>query len=513
MKYFLALILAAVLTVSAYAQIGIGTSSPNSTLDVRGSLSLSSRSFSSSTTAASTDNTLIFTGTTAATVTLPDAGTCTGRVYAIKNASTTSPLPVLTVTTSSSQTIDASTTWLLNDSKEMITVVSDGTNWNITGAGPVKARNNYVIVQSASDLPAPVLGVITLAAGTTYEVNGTVVLSSKIDLNGCYLVGMDANNDKLVYTPASGELFTGTKGGTIKTITLAAITTGSKLFNVDLGATENLIVRDAIIANCKDVGLVKGGYIIFFSVINYSGNLNGITYQDNNTLLLDNTAWFSNNSNTFEKLTGSFSVIEKLGGFSQPTTGLSGVALDVSGITTINEAANLKNTAFVGTGTKVNGTFSKKWEVEALGISTEKDAVATGTVYISASALTDITAINSPKKIAGTTTSSELVRFTSPASNRLQYDGTKTRSFIVNTAISITGASGTYLYSFYIYKNGVQIAASKQKTKVYSASGDIQVVALVCVATLAPGDYVEVWTENNEANVDVTAQNMTLTIK
>ncbi|MEO6541379.1 MAG: hypothetical protein ABIN74_10325, partial [Ferruginibacter sp.] len=73
--------------VSSYAQIGIGTTSPNSTLDVRGSLALNYRSFSSSTTATATDNTLIFTGPTAATVTLPDATTCPGRVYAIKNAS------------------------------------------------------------------------------------------------------------------------------------------------------------------------------------------------------------------------------------------------------------------------------------------------------------------------------------------------------------------------------------------------------------------------------------------
>ena len=512
MKQFFIFMLLTVGAVHTYAQVGIGTTSPNSTLDVRGSLSLNYRSFSASTTAASTDNTLIYTGSTAATLTLPDAATCAGRLYSIKNSSTTTPIPVLTVATTSAQTIDAGTSWLLNDTKEMITVISDGSNWNITGSNPARSRNNYVIVQSVNDLPAPVAGVITLAAGTTYEVNGTITITSKINLNGCYLVGMDANNDKLVYTAASGELFTGTKGGTVKTLTLAAITTGGKLFNLDLGATENIIVRDAIIANSKDVGLIKGGFIIFFSVINYSGNLNGITYQDNNTLLLDNTAWFNNNSNTFEKLTGSFVVIEKLGGFSQPLTGNTAVALDVSGITAITEAANLKNTAFIGTGTKVSGSFSKKWEVEALGINTEKDAIASATLYVSTPAITDITGINSPKKVAGTTTTTELARFTSPVSNRLQYDGTKTRSFTVNGVMSVTGASGTYLYSFYVYKNGVQVAASKQKTKVYSASGDIQVVAIVCSITLAPGDYIEVWTENNEANVDVTIQNMTVTI-
>ena len=97
-------------------------------------------------------------------------------------------------------------------------------------------------------------------------------------------------------------------------------------------------------------------------------------------------------------------MIEKLGGFYQAMAANSATALDVSGITAISEGGNLKNTAFVGTGTKVNGAFSKKWEVEAAGINTEKDATATGTLYVSSSAITNIATINTPVKVAGTTT-------------------------------------------------------------------------------------------------------------
>jgi len=380
-------------------------------------------------------------------------------------------------------------------------------------SAPSKQRLNYVLVKSSADLPAASGGIITLTAGTLYEVNGTIVLTNKINLNGCYMVGRDANNDKLVYTPGSGELFTGTKGGTLRLLTLAATATGSKLFNLDMASTENLLVRDAIIANCKDVGLVKGGYITFLSVVQFIGNVTGITYQNNTNLFLDNTAWFPTNSGTFEKFIGTFDIIEKLGGFSQPTTSLSATAFDITGITTINEGGNLKNTAFIGTGTKVNGTFSKKWEVDAMGLPTERDGSATGSLYVTTTAATDLTAANSPKKIAGTTATFELSRFTSPASNRLQYDGTKSRTFIVTATMSTLGASGSYVYSFYIYKNGTQITGSRQRAKAYSSLGEIQTVTVVCTVTLAPGDYVEVWTENNDAAVDITAQNMTLTVK
>ncbi|MBK8495517.1 MAG: hypothetical protein IPL50_11170 [Chitinophagaceae bacterium] len=50
--------MALVYAIFPYAQIGIGTTTPNSTLDIR-SLSLNYRAFTSGTTATSTDNTLI----------------------------------------------------------------------------------------------------------------------------------------------------------------------------------------------------------------------------------------------------------------------------------------------------------------------------------------------------------------------------------------------------------------------------------------------------------------------
>lgn len=113
------------------AQVGIGTTTPNSMLDVRGSLSTNFRSFSSAITAASTDNTLVFTGTTNTTVTLPTAVSIAGRVYWIKNASATIPTPVLTVATTSAQTIDGNANWTLDEPNEIIRVVSDGSNWYV----------------------------------------------------------------------------------------------------------------------------------------------------------------------------------------------------------------------------------------------------------------------------------------------------------------------------------------------------------------------------------------------
>ncbi|MEO5684698.1 MAG: tail fiber domain-containing protein [Chitinophagaceae bacterium] len=117
-------------TLQTVAQIGVGTTTPNSTLDVRGSLSLNYRSFTANTTASGTDNMLVFTGTSAATVTLPDAAACAGRAYWFKN--TSSNISLLTIATTASQTIDGLSSWLVDEANESIRLVSNGTNWHIS---------------------------------------------------------------------------------------------------------------------------------------------------------------------------------------------------------------------------------------------------------------------------------------------------------------------------------------------------------------------------------------------
>ncbi|MBL0182164.1 MAG: hypothetical protein IPP96_07675 [Chitinophagaceae bacterium] len=132
MKKLIFTILALFFAFISFAQVGIGTTTPNSTLDVRGSVATNYRSFTASTSASATDNLLVFTGSSAATLTLPTAVGCDGRTYMIKNASTTGPTPVVTIATTSAQTIDGAGSWTLTSANETITLISNGANWNIS---------------------------------------------------------------------------------------------------------------------------------------------------------------------------------------------------------------------------------------------------------------------------------------------------------------------------------------------------------------------------------------------
>ncbi|MBK8495519.1 MAG: hypothetical protein IPL50_11180 [Chitinophagaceae bacterium] len=108
------------------------------------------------------------------------------------------------------------------------------------------------------------------------------------------------------------------------------------------------------------------------NTIIYFNNRNGVTYENINNLFTISALWDSSNHNTYEKLVGSFSVIQKLVGAAYVKASNSAVALDVTGITSIEGGGTLKTTLFTGDGTYVNGAFSNRWEVETYGLNTEK---------------------------------------------------------------------------------------------------------------------------------------------
>ncbi|MEZ0130194.1 PAS domain-containing protein, partial [Flavobacterium sp. LBUM151] len=248
-------------------------------------------------------------------------------------------------------------------------------------------------------------------------------------------------------------------------------------------------------------------------------------------LLLSNLGWFSNNAGTYEKLTGTFTLVEKQGGFSQVNG--TAIGFDVSGNPAITGDAVMESVVFTGsntagyvkpytTGTYTGYNFNNNWNVRSAGIPTEADAVAVGDFamdYAVGSGIGVAFNNSNPSNIVkvgtGTpsTTYSNLFRFITDSPNRLKYVGKKKRIFQVGGSISFqVPAAGTYI--IYIAKNGTALT----QYKIYGrgqATNDIVVLPLNASVELTTNDYIEVFAQRytGGTNNDIVVPNMTITIK
>ncbi|MFD2908948.1 hypothetical protein ACFSX9_09380 [Flavobacterium ardleyense] len=399
-------------------------------------------------------------------------------------------------------------------------------------------RNNFKRIK-ATDVLATVLADELAAGGgtkyllqtnTLYEINGTVVVNLPIELNDAYVTGLDSGDDKLV--KMSGDLFTGATGGSIRVLTLVSL---GNVFNITGTGTQNLILRDCIIANSGNVGLVKNFSMVFLSIIQYVGNTNGVIYEDIGRLLLSNTGWFGGgpplgNSGTYEKLVGTFDLVQKQGGFSE-VYGTS-IGFDVSSNPTINFDAVMESVVFSGTniagyvkpytvGTYSGYNFNINWNVRCAGIPNETDSNAGGGFSMDYGVGTGIsvsTNSSNPSNIvkvgtlATVSPASNLFRFSSDNPNRLRYLGKKKRIFQVSGSISVQVPNAA-TYIVYIAKNGSALS----QYKVYGrgqTNGDILVLPLDGNIELNYNDFVEIFLQRYTGSLtDPIVANLTVIIK
>jgi hypothetical protein len=373
-------------------------------------------------------------------------------------------------------------------------------------------RSNFKRIKS-TDVLATVLAAEKTAGGNTkyllnantyYEINGTIAVDLPIELNNAYLVGLDANDDVL---SRSGNLFTGSTGGTVKNLTI--VVPSGLVFSISGGNTESLIVRDCIIANSANVGSISGLGLVFFAVINYSANTTGIVYNNITRLLLSNTAWFGNNAGTFERFTGTFSLIQKQGGFCEVNG--TAIGVDVSSNPVINGDAVMETVVFTGTlstGMYVKGyspsvyagyNFNNKWAVICSGIPLEGDRFSSSNFYLDRTQTLPSIAFSTAGiayKLPGATIGTNLFRMSDGGvSNRIVYNGQKTRTFTVTSSVSMqVGGSGVSDFLFFFVKYtaaGVGSIVTSSETFIDSNSGFIQSFPISGTVQLSAGDYVE----------------------
>ena len=374
-----------------------------------------------------------------------------------------------------------------------------------------------------------------LDANTYYEINGTILVDLPIDLNNAYVVGLDANEDKLIRS--NGSLFVGANGGSIRNVTIS-VTGGvaNLVFDLTGANTQTLLFRDSVVAGCSNVGKIEGFGLVFLSVVQYVSNTTGVTYKDITRLLLSNTGWFGNNTGTFEKFTGSFSLIQKQGGFCEVNG--TAIGVDVSDNPTILSDAVMEAVVFTGTvssGLYVKGyspaiytgySFNNRWNVRCAGIPTEVDAAATGGLFKADSTTATITTATIQdfgyKVATSTTNSSNLFRFTA-TTGRLTYRGRKPRAFQASTTVSFveTTSASNANYVFYFVKVGTDgttitpLPETETFIDTNNGTGTVQAFPISGTIVLAENESVEIYLKriNTGTKINVRTYSLNLSLK
>ena len=463
MKKSILTFLASVIAFLSYAQLGIGTTSPNSTLDVRGSISTSFRAFTVSTTATAADNLLVFTGTAAATLTLPTAVGCDGRTYMVKNASTTGPTPVLTIATTSSQTIDAATSWTLTSVYETVTLISNGANWNV----------------SAQSLPA--------SSGTDWTQNGNSVASQKsIGTTSNFSLPFITNNTEKMRLTNTGSLGISTTSPNSTLDVRGSLSTSYRAFttNTTATATDNLLMftgtaaatltlptavgcdgRTYMIKNASTTGPTPVLGIATTSSQTIDGAVSWSLTSANEAITL-----ISNGANwnvSAQSLPGGSGVDWSQNGnsvVSQKSIGtISNFSLPF--ITNNTEKMRLTNTGNLGIGTSAfNASNPEKLVVDA-GTTTSVNAI------VGKGSIDNYLQLNIQNNSAGTSASSDVV---ATANN-----GSETTNYVdmginggSNTSNVMGAANDAYLYN--IGQNLLVGTGTAAKSLVFMTGGTTQ---------------------------------------
>lgn len=174
-KQFYTLASFLVMAITANAQVGIGTTTPGSTLQVAGSLAPNYTSITAATyTLTGTDYYVVFNGTADGTFTLPvSVANMKGRIYTIKN---TTAAKALTLKPAGSETIDANTSVSIpsGNSVQVVNTGLTGANstWEVVSfnnaTGGSGGTGNFTVESScvANTTSATILSTTTTASYT-----------------------------------------------------------------------------------------------------------------------------------------------------------------------------------------------------------------------------------------------------------------------------------------------------------------------------------------------------------
>jgi hypothetical protein len=375
----------------------------------------------------------------------------------------------------------------------------------------------FVFVNSKTDLPTAVSGVITLADNVTYFITKTIDLTGDRLVGGVNttILGGSSENCFLISTGLDSNTALISSNWSLPMRNLS-ITHGTAL-NLDAtgNSTAALDWFGVNFTNCTNVGLIKSysnfimsdcallnsAGMVFDGTIGTVGFVNCLF----SGIAAATTLSFPSTLTITRRIRCIYSSFVAFGG-------ATAINVDASAVIPV-ESYILDTVNFSGGATYTGGityTDNKAFFSNCKGIV---NSSAIGQMYYTNNTTQNpIATTGAFEKILGTTTASSINQKFSHTNNRLTYTGALARSFKVTSFVSansVTTNNVTILVR--IYKNGVAIPESEAQAST-SATARNESFPSQAIIEMVQNDYVEIFINNtsNANNLLVTELNVVI---
>lgn len=376
----------------------------------------------------------------------------------------------------------------------------------------------FVFVNSKSDLPAAVSGVITLVNNYTYFLTKTIDLTGDRIVSGTNttIIGGSSENCGLISTglSASTALITSNYSLPMRNI---YITHGTAL-NLDGtgNATAALDWFGVNFVNCATVGLIKtySNFIMSDCALLNSANM---TFDGTiGTVGFVNSLFSGIAAQTTLIFPATLTITRRIRAIYSSFVSISaGTAINVSTSAVIPvegyilDTINFSGGATYTAGVQYNDNKALFSNCKGVNNSTE-----IAQMYFTNNATQNpITTQSVFEKILGTTTASSINEKFTHTNNRLTYTGAITRSFAITascSAASITTATATITVR--IAKNGTTLAESEAQATT-SAVNRTENFFCQTIVQLAQNDFIEIFIANNTSGANLLASELNVVIR
>lgn len=401
---------------------------------------------------------------------------------------------------------------------QMVRLSAQNGGWSILSVMNVGANGALVQVSSESDLPAPVGGVITLAAGVSYHIIGTVDITpgTRIALGGIVSIfGSSSETSFLNGSGLGGQAFI-TGGHTLPMRNLSITADGGPAVAIDglaqKTAGENVALdwRSVNFVDCANVGTIKDvsnfimteSALLNSSSMTFDGSIDtigwdGCLFNPQPASTAIEVASGATINRRFRIIYSAFVVL----------SGETGIDLDSNNVTIPNEAYILDTVAFGGGGTYLSGDdFSSPSSLFVNNTGIVNSASVAHYYMLGNSTATTISTSGTFVKAAGATLDGPNIHEFSQTDNRATYDGNLAEFYLISVNAALTAGNNQQL-SVAVAKNGTVDGASEMRS-TSNGGARVESIGAQSVIELAPGDYFEVWVTNNSATTSVTVTDL-----